>query len=104
MKGNPNGQNHEKFLQTLVKEYGEEIEAVLVAQDPDYRKALHIKPLFWMDDLIEHPEKYPKLSQRSLPEQKRFISFYLKSQGRVPASNTRNARGWVLPGYLGVTA
>lgn len=97
MKGNCKGRNMQRFMESILRDYGSELEAVLVAMDPDYRNFPHIKPYWWMNDLEDHPEKYPKLAKLGLSEQKRYLSFYLKAQGRVPATNTKNARGWVLP-------
>jgi hypothetical protein len=97
MKGNRNGCNMHLLMQNITKEYGTEVDALLSITDPEYKTRPHIKPHWWMNDLEDNPEKYPKLSKLGLSEQKRYLSFYLKSQGRMPSSNTKNARGWILP-------
>ena len=97
MKGNSKGRNMQMFMQNILLIYGEEIDRLLRTTDPEYEKREFIKPIWWMDDLEDYPEKYPKLSLCDTPARKRYISYFLKHQGRLPASNTKNARGWVLP-------
>lgn len=97
MKRNHKGCNVDALMQNIAAEYGEEVDALLSTKDPQYKTNPHIKPIFWMNDLEDNPGKYPKLSGVSTAKQKRYISYYLKLQGRVPSSKTRNARAWVLP-------
>ena len=97
MTRNCKGFNVEALMRSIDAEYGAEVDALLSVTNPNYRNVAHIKPIMWMNDLEENPEKYPKLSKVDERKQKRFISYYLKMQGRVPASKTRNARAWVLP-------
>lgn len=98
------GCNIETLMQNIVTRYGEEIEMLLMVTDSEYRKRPFIKPVFWLEDVIENPEKYPKLSGVDKTKQIRYISFYLKQQGRVSSNKTRNARIWMLPELKEVTA
>jgi hypothetical protein len=77
--------------------FREEIESVLRETDPEYRKRIYIKPVYWIDPIRENPDKFPLLSRLTPRLQKRYMSYFLKDQGRVARSQTLNATVWMIP-------
>jgi hypothetical protein len=96
---------NEKAILTIVKEYGEEIDALLRTIDPKYEVRVYIKPARWMEDLTYHPERYPKLSKLATNVVKRFISNFLEYHGRIRRHEDRKypkATIWMLPDAAGM--
>jgi hypothetical protein len=94
-------ENYRNGKKDIIKDYRDEIDALLRARDPEYELQVYIKPIYWMEDLKTHPERYPKLLALPVPIQKRYISYFLKEQGRVKrgAGGSRLAKTnvWMLP-------
>jgi len=80
------------------KGFKKEIDLLLRNFDPNYKNKIYVTPGLYTDGIIEHPEKYPLLSKKHIAVQKRYISFYLKSQGRVPRGINAKRSVWMLPG------
>jgi hypothetical protein len=80
----------------LEKEIGD----LLLNALPTYRKKIYLTPGFYIEGIKTHPEKYPRLASRSVMLQTRYISLFLKDQGREKREGSKqNAHVWVLPGY-----
>lgn len=100
----------DKILDTIASVYGEEVDLLLSTHDPNYKERTYIKPIYWMDDLKEHPWRYPKLAAETPILQKRYVSMYLKWQGRVARggqdvkSSKSRTNVWMLPEAAGVSA
>jgi hypothetical protein len=78
-------------------EYQKEIDALLRAADPTYEQRVYLKPLFYVDGIATNPERYPLLARKTESLQKRYISAFLKEQGRISRNGrTFNARVWML--------
>jgi len=94
-------ENYRNGKKDIVADYRDEIDALLRVTDPNYKQRVYIKPIYWMEDLKSHPEEYPKLSTLHASIQKRYISYFLKEQGRVKrgADDLRVAKTnvWMLP-------
>jgi hypothetical protein len=76
-----------------------EIDALLRFYYPDYEERVYLKPVYYLQDIIDHPEKYPLLAELSVKYQKRHISIFLKQHGRIPRSTTPGVeRTWMLVG------
>jgi len=94
-------ENYRNGKKDIIKDYRADIDTLLRVTDTKYEERVYIKPIYWMDDLHEHPEKYPKLSTLHITLQKRYISYFLKEQGRLKrgtgTSHTCRANVWVLP-------
>lgn len=99
-------ENYRNGKKDIISEYRSEIDTLLRITDPNYEQRVYIKPIYWMEDLREHPEKYPKLSTLHASLQKRYISYFLKEQGRVKrgAGDSRLAKTnvWMLPEMVNV--
>jgi hypothetical protein len=75
-----------------------EIDNLLRSYYPDYESRVYLKPVLYLERIQEEPGKYLILSQLCTKHQKRYISTFLKQQGRVPRNNTVGAeRTWMLP-------
>jgi len=94
-------ENYRNGKKDIVADYRDEIDALLRVTDPNYKQRVYIKPIYWMEDLKSHPEEYPKLTTLAVALQKRYISYFLKEQGRVKrgADDLRVAKTnvWMLP-------
>lgn len=76
-----------------------EIENLLRAADPEYEQRVYLTPIFYLDGITETPEKYPLLAKCPEQFQKRFISYFLKEQGRVPRTPSKTQKlVWMLAG------
>jgi hypothetical protein len=76
-----------------------EIDALLRYHYQDYEERVYLKPVYYLDEITRHPEKYPLLSKLIVKHQKRNISYFLKGQGRVPRSRTIGRENtWMLVG------
>jgi len=81
--------------------YRKEIDALLRSYYPDYEERIYLKPVYYVDGISHDPGLYPMLSKLPVNMQKRYISFFLKEQGRVARNgNQTNARVWILPGAV----
>lgn len=74
-----------------------EIDALLREGDPGYKERLYITPLRYIDGIKDNPEKYPLLSKESIAIQKRYISYFLKEQGRISRGEKARKHVWILP-------
>lgn len=78
--------------------YAVEIDALLRSHYPDYEARVYLKPVYYVDGIRSEPELYPMLAGLPVKFQKRYISLFLKAQGRVTRNeNQTNARIWMLP-------
>jgi hypothetical protein len=77
--------------------YAKEIEQLLLEVNPKYKNQLAIKPIFVVDGFSEHPEKYPNMAPLKMTVKKKYISLFLKKQGRIPWGSGRNTKTWMLP-------
>jgi hypothetical protein len=81
------------------EKYRVEIDSLLRSYYSDYEERIYLKPVYYVDGIKHDPGLYPMLSELPVNMQKRYISFFLKEQGRVPRNgNQTNARVWILPG------
>ena len=79
--------------------YQVEIDALLRHHYPDYESRVYLKPVYYLGEIADHPEKYPLLSKIIVKHQKRNISYFLKQQGRIPRSTTIGRENvWMLKG------
>ena len=80
-------------------EYRIEIDKLLRTAQPDYEQRVYITPIFYIEGIRDNPELYPRLARHTESLQKRYISTFLKEQGRVSRSKTNlNAKVWMIPG------
>jgi hypothetical protein len=76
-----------------------EIDALLRSYYPDYEERIYLKPVYYVSGIQHDPGLYPLLSDLPVKFQKRYISLFLKEQGRVPRNeNVLCANTWMLPG------
>lgn len=79
--------------------YAPEIDALLRSYYPDYEERKYLKPVYYVDGIKSEPDRYPLLAGLPVKFQKRYISLFLKAQGRVARNgNQTNARIWMLAG------
>ena len=79
--------------------YQVEIDALLRSFYPDYEERIYLKPIYYISGITHDPELYPMLADLPVSLQKRYISLFLKDQGRVARNGkVTNARVWILPG------
>lgn len=79
--------------------YRREIKRLMVSTNPNYKKQIYIKPIFVLDGIAENPEKYPLLSVLTTTMKKKYISFFLKEEGRIANGIGSNTKVWMLPGH-----
>jgi hypothetical protein len=78
--------------------YKKEIHNLLREANHAYKHKNYITPGLYTHGIKEHPEKYPLLSGINRPLQKRYMSYFLKDQGRVRrGTSTAKSQVWVLP-------
>ena len=83
------------------EKYAVEIDALLRSFYPDYEQRIYLKPVYYISGIQQDPELYPLLSGLPVKFQKRYISLFLKEQGRVARNgNQTNARIWMLKGSV----
>jgi hypothetical protein len=80
------------------EKYRDEIDSLLRSYYSDYEERTYLKPVYYVDGIKHDPGLYPMLSGLPVNMQKRYISFFLKEQGRVPRNGNQDGRVWVLPG------
>ena len=79
-------------------EYRVEIDALLSSYYPNYQERVYLKPVYYVSGIHHDPGLYPILSRIPVKVQKRYISLFLKEQGRI----SRGAGGsggkiWMFP-------
>lgn len=77
--------------------YAKEIEKLFLNTNPDYQKQVYIKPIFVIGGFSENPEKYPAMADLTVSMQKKYVSLFLKKQGRIKRGSGRNTKTWMLP-------
>jgi hypothetical protein len=78
-------------------EFVKEIDKLLRYHEPEYQNKPYLTPGLYMDGITENPKKYPLLSQEGKANRRRYISFFLKEQGRLPRGEKAKKHVWVLP-------
>jgi hypothetical protein len=81
-------------------EITKEIDKLLRSHEPHYQKQMYLSPGLYTDGITENPKKYPLLSKEGKANRRRYISFFLKDQGRVPRGDKAKKHVWVLPEVL----
>lgn len=81
-------------------EFKKEIDMLLRYYDSGYEKRWYLTPVRYMDGIKETPKKYPLLAKENPAIQKRYISFFLKDQGRISRKEKMKKCVWVLPEAL----
>ena len=75
-----------------------EIHLLFLEGNPVYKQKNYITPGLYTLPIKENPEKYPLLSGIKKPLLKRYMSYFLKEQGRISrGTSTAKSQVWVLP-------
>jgi hypothetical protein len=74
-----------------------EIDHLLRRAIPAYEKKDYITPGLYIDDIKDNPDIYPLMRVISKPIQKRYISYFLRDQGRKKGKFNHTSQVWVLP-------
>jgi hypothetical protein len=84
-------------------EIGAELELLMCTNDPNYKKRHCLTPSFYVYTVEDKPWNYPLLREMQISLRKRYLSYFLKEQGRVARGKVEGRRikkmVWALPGF-----
>lgn len=86
------------------EDYQKEIDALLRTFIPNYETKHYITPGLYLYHVDEKPGKFPLLKSLRPDVAKRYVSYFLKDQGRIARGSKGKTCVWVHPDAFEVTA